>query len=183
MLGSEELCAACLTTSIFPVARIQKALMRFAGKMTKELPEMKGEDVAELRDTVGMTRRSTTPSWLSPCSTSTTAGSLRRVSILFQTKPIVSMANGSRSAAMSRRTVLPASRSEHPPSAEIDRATKHSYPPKWAEQHKHETTFREPVMTIKLFSNPSCFYSSRLRAFLHAVPSRPATRNPERQGN
>jgi uncharacterized peroxidase-related enzyme len=51
MLGSEELVRGVLNdleSSALPES--EKALMRFAGKMTKELPEMKEEDVAELRD-------------------------------------------------------------------------------------------------------------------------------------
>ena len=50
MLGSEELVRSVLNDlESSPLSEQEKALMRFARKMTKELPEMNEEDVAELR--------------------------------------------------------------------------------------------------------------------------------------
>ncbi len=51
MLGSEELVRSVLNDlESSPLPENEKALMRFARKMTKDLPEMKEDDVAELRD-------------------------------------------------------------------------------------------------------------------------------------
>ena len=51
MLGSEELVRSVLNDlESSPLPESEKALMRFARKMTKDLPEMKEEDVAQLRD-------------------------------------------------------------------------------------------------------------------------------------
>ncbi len=51
MLGSEELVRSVLNDlESSPLPESEKALMRFARKMTNELPEMKEEDVAQLRD-------------------------------------------------------------------------------------------------------------------------------------
>ncbi len=51
MLGSEELVRSVLNDlESSPLPEKEKALMRFARKMTKELPEMNEDDVARLRD-------------------------------------------------------------------------------------------------------------------------------------
>ncbi len=51
MLGSEELVRSVLDDlESSPLPESEKALMRFARKMTKDLPEMKEEDVAQLRE-------------------------------------------------------------------------------------------------------------------------------------
>jgi hypothetical protein len=50
MLGSEELVRSVLNDlESSPLPESEKALMRFARRVTKDLPEMKEEDVAELR--------------------------------------------------------------------------------------------------------------------------------------
>ena len=50
MLGSEELVRSVLhDMESSPLPKAQKALLRFAGKMTRHLPEMAEADVAELR--------------------------------------------------------------------------------------------------------------------------------------
>ena len=50
MLGSEELVRSVLTDlESSPLPEAEKALLRFARKMTKELPQMTAEDIAELR--------------------------------------------------------------------------------------------------------------------------------------
>ena len=50
MLGSEELVRSVLTDlESSPLPESEKALVRFARKMTKDLPEMREEDVAQLR--------------------------------------------------------------------------------------------------------------------------------------
>ena len=51
MLGGDELVRNVLNDlESSPLPESEKALMRFARKMTKDLPEMKEEDVAQLRD-------------------------------------------------------------------------------------------------------------------------------------
>jgi uncharacterized peroxidase-related enzyme len=51
MLGSEDLVRSVLNDlESSPLPEREKALMRFAEKMTQDLPEMKKEDVAQLRD-------------------------------------------------------------------------------------------------------------------------------------
>ena len=50
--GSEELVRSVLNDlESSPLPESEKALMRFARKMTKDLPEMNEKDVAQLRDT------------------------------------------------------------------------------------------------------------------------------------
>ena len=146
MLGSEELVRSVLNDlESSPLPESEKALVRFARKMTTDLPEMREKRTShsfatwlERRGDLLHHPRS------SHSSISTTAGSLRPVSIPSLKKRIGCTASGWRLAATNRRTASRESAKQRHPAAEHEIARPKAEPgttPKWTQQHKAKPPF------------------------------------------
>ena len=76
LLGSEDLVWSALRNlDASSLKEEEKALLRFAGKVTSDLPAMTEADVKFCGPSAGATRQSITPLRFAPCSISTIAGS------------------------------------------------------------------------------------------------------------